>query len=61
MEETACAPEPAVAASILPQICGNVLLAVCRHSESLERLYAALQPPSVDVSIANTILSDIKY
>jgi hypothetical protein len=60
LEETACAPEPAVATSTLPQICGNVLLAVCRHSESLERLYAALQPPSVDVSIANIMWPDIE-
>lgn len=41
-------PEPTPA---LPQICGNVLLAVCKHSESMERLYSALQPPDVDVSI----------
>ncbi|KAF2636196.1 hypothetical protein P280DRAFT_522440 [Massarina eburnea CBS 473.64] len=34
------APEPPV----LPQKCGKVLLAVCRHSESMERLYSALQP-----------------
>ncbi|CAI6273181.1 unnamed protein product [Periconia digitata] len=32
----------------LPLICGNVLLAVCKHSESMERLYSALQPPHVD-------------
>jgi len=35
---------------MLPQTCGNVLLAVCRHSETLERLYSALQGPNVDVS-----------
>jgi hypothetical protein len=45
--ETRDAPEPA----ILPQACGNVLLAVCRHSESMERLYSTLQPPEVDVSL----------
>ncbi|PVI08245.1 hypothetical protein DM02DRAFT_648300 [Periconia macrospinosa] len=52
-EETMCEqsapmavhPEPS---SALPQICGNVLLAVCKHSESMERLYSALQPPDVD-------------
>lgn len=42
--ESVSAPET----SILPQTCGNVLLAVCRHSETLERLYSALQPPEVD-------------
>ncbi|KAF1969868.1 hypothetical protein BU23DRAFT_231300 [Bimuria novae-zelandiae CBS 107.79] len=45
--EPVSAPEPATT-TILPQICGKVLLAVCRHSEALERLYAALQPPAVD-------------
>ncbi|KAF1949416.1 hypothetical protein CC80DRAFT_540256 [Byssothecium circinans] len=34
--------------NVLPQACGNVLLAVCRHSESMERLYSTLQPPGVD-------------
>lgn len=44
-------PTPIESSTMLPQICGKVLLAVCRHSESLERLYTALQPPTVDVRI----------
>jgi hypothetical protein len=28
--------------AILSQTCGNVLLAVCRHSETMEKLYSAM-------------------
>lgn len=37
-------------AALLSQTCGNVLLAVCRHSETMEKLYSAMQPDEVDVS-----------
>ncbi|KAL5385408.1 hypothetical protein DPSP01_004865 [Paraphaeosphaeria sporulosa] len=35
-------------AAILSQTCGNVLLAVCRHSETMEKLYSAMSPEEVD-------------
>jgi hypothetical protein len=37
-------------AAIVSQTCGNVLLAVCRHSETMEKLYSAMSPEEVDVS-----------
>ncbi|KAJ4345807.1 uncharacterized protein N0V89_011942 [Didymosphaeria variabile] len=39
---------PEAKAAILSQTCGNVLLAVCRHSETMEKLYSAMQPEEVD-------------
>ncbi|KAF2442332.1 hypothetical protein P171DRAFT_65768 [Karstenula rhodostoma CBS 690.94] len=35
-------------AAMLSQTCGNVLLAVCRHSETMEKLYSAMSPEEVD-------------
>lgn len=40
---------------MLSQTCGNVLLAVCRHSETMEKLYSAMSPEEVDVSLVDNV------
>ena len=45
--------------TISPQLCGNVLLAVCEHSKSLDSLYLALQPAEVEVSLVQSCVRKV--